>query len=64
MGILVHTIFSNLVHPNYNVLNKNKIHGFMKSVVIRFSSSLFKIEDFLLKTLLKAEESSFIMQKS
>lgn len=63
MGILFHTIFSNLVHPHCNVLNKNEISGFMRSIVIRFSSSFFKIADFLLKTVLKAEESNFIMQK-
>lgn len=64
MGILVHTLFSNLVHLNYNVLNKNKISGFMKSIVIGFSFSLFKITTFLLKTVLKADENSFIVQKS
>lgn len=64
MGILAHTVISNLVHPNYNVLNKNKISGFMKGIVISFSSSLFKVADFLLKAVLKAEESGFIMQKS
>lgn len=36
MGILVHTIFISLVHPNYSALSRNKISGFMKNIVIRF----------------------------
>lgn len=55
---------SSPVHPNYNVLIKNKIRRLMRSIVIGFSFSLFRIATSSWKMFLRQRKAVSLHKKS